>query len=932
MTRVLIVDDKEESAYYLEVLLKGQGFVTDTARHGAEALVKARQCVPDLVVTDLLMPVMDGYTLLRLARSDDLLRNVPFIVYTATYTDPEDERLALNLGADAFVLKPAQPEDFLARIREVRSNLASGRLPSAKTGKTDDRELLKVYSETLIRKLEEKSLQLEESNRALRQDIAERRKTELEREQYYKFFQIANDLMIFTDARGCITRVNQSCLNTLGYSEEEMLGQAYLSLVHPEDKALTGEELLHRVRSGAPVQWVNRLLCKDGSIRWFSWRANYGPSDQMTYAIASDITDRIQSDELLRLLKSAVVQAQEAVLITDAQINLPGPKVVFVNPAFSRMTGYEPAEIIGCTPRKLQCPGTDRAVLDRLRMNLERGEPFKGQAVNRRKNGEEFILEWQITPLRNEKGIVTHFVAIQRDVTEAKRAEEELKWKSAFLEALVDATADGILVVDSLGRKILQNQRFIKLWKMPPAIAGQGDDQEWMNFVSARTRNPRRFTEQSQALNSQPDKISREELELLDGTYLDLYSSPVRDKSGRHYGRIWAFHDITLHRELEAQLRQSQKMEALGQLAGGVAHDFNNILAVIQLQAGLLRSEASLTLEQLEFAAEIESAASRASNLTRQLLLFSRQQAMQPRTLDLNEVVENIARMLRRTLGEKISLEFSFKEKDLFIEADPIMLDQILLNLTVNARDAMPNGGIITIETSSLDLGEKDCHGRPGARPGSFVCLTVSDTGSGIAPQHLPRIFEPFFTTKEIGKGTGLGLATVFGIVQQHKGWIEVRSELRKGSCFRIFFPRQGRPAQDGARWISLETPKGSQETILLVEDENAVRKSIHIILTRLGYRILDAENALDALEVWKNHQQEIKMMITDLVMPGPLNGRDLARQLLAERPSLRVVYLSGYSADIAGMDIKLEMGVNFLTKPFDSNMLALMVRQALKP
>jgi CheY-like chemotaxis protein len=371
-------------------------------------------------------------------------------------------------------------------------------------------------------------------------------------------------------------------------------------------------------------------------------------------------------------------------------------------------------------------------------------------------------------------------------------------------------------------------------------------------------------------------------------------------------------------------------MEAFGQLAGGVAHDFNNILAVIQLQAGLLKSESTLTAQQLEFAGDIEKATKRAADLTRQLLLFSRKQILQPRNLNLKDLVDSMTRMLQRTLGEQIELQFKFAKEPLVIHADPGMMDQILLNLTVNARDAMPNGGQIIIEASAAEFDEVTATQTPQARPGSFVCLCVTDTGSGIPPEILPRIFEPFFTTKDVGKGTGLGLATVYGIVQQHQGWIHVYSEVNRGTTFRVYLPRQTKPSDTEFFWSPLASIRGGSETILLVEDEYSVRTAMRITLSRLGYRVLEASKGDEALTIWKQHRAEIRLLLTDLVMPGGMNGNELAAQFLQENPKLKVIYASGYSVEVAGKDLLLEDGINFLAKPFQSSKLAQTVRHCL--
>jgi len=388
--------------------------------------------------------------------------------------------------------------------------------------------------------------------------------------------------------------------------------------------------------------------------------------------------------------------------------------------------------------------------------------------------------------------------------------------------------------------------------------------------------------------------------------------------------------DVTDRKLLEDQLRQAQKMEAIGQLAGGVAHDFNNMLAVIQLQAGMLKADATLTALQAEMAGEIEKAALRAADLTRQLLLFSRRQTLQPRSLELNELVRNITKMLQRILGEHIRIQISFAPGELFVHADPGMLDQVVMNLSVNSRDAMPDGGQLVIETSAVDFDEAAAAQYPAGRAGAFACLRVTDTGSGIAPEILPRIFEPFFTTKDVGKGTGLGLATVFGVVQQHGGWLHVTSDVGRGSTFQIYLPRRTVVAGKVVASDSIARLRGGHETILVAEDEPALRALVRSVLTRLGYRVLEAPTGVRALEIWRENRDDIRLLLTDMVMPDGISGRELATQLLAANPGLKVIYTSGYNPELATKNSGLREGVDFLAKPFAAPKLAEVVRAQL--
>ncbi|MHB8523977.1 MAG: MASE1 domain-containing protein [Limisphaerales bacterium] len=393
---------------------------------------------------------------------------------------------------------------------------------------------------------------------------------------------------------------------------------------------------------------------------------------------------------------------------------------------------------------------------------------------------------------------------------------------------------------------------------------------------------------------------------------------------------LFILHDITERQSLEAQLRQLQKMEAIGQLSAGVAHDFNNILTVIQGYTKLVAGERHLEPKTVEALDLVMAAADRASLLTRQLLTFSRRQATHPQKLNVNELVEDTAAMLGRILGEDIALSFDCEPQLSMVVADSGMIEQVLLNLAVNSRDAMPRGGKLTIRTAELHIDDAYAKLHPESRSGTFVKLAVADTGCGIAPENLPRVFEPFFTTKEVGKGTGLGLATVFGIVKQHLGWITVASTPGLGTTFEILLPSTGEKPTPSLEKPAEPRARGGTETILLVEDEEAVRGLARVVLQRHGYRVLEAGSGSRALAVWNEHASDIDLLLTDMVMPEGMSGRELAEELLANRSDLKIIYTSGYSEDMFEKSLSLEEGFNFLRKPFYPQKLAQTVRDCL--
>jgi nitrogen-specific signal transduction histidine kinase/CheY-like chemotaxis protein/HAMP domain-containing protein len=406
----------------------------------------------------------------------------------------------------------------------------------------------------------------------------------------------------------------------------------------------------------------------------------------------------------------------------------------------------------------------------------------------------------------------------------------------------------------------------------------------------------------------------------------------------------WSFHpaapsqvvhcyveDITERLNLEAQFRQSQKMESIGQLAAGVAHDFNNMLTVIQGHSGMILAKTNVPPEVLSCAQAIYFAAERAAGLTRQLLMFSRKNVMKPMPLDLRKVVSDLSKMLKRLLGETVALEFNPPSELPFVQADTGMVEQVLMNLAVNARDAMPGGGTLAISTSPVEIDEIYVQSHPEARRGAFVCLTVSDTGCGMDSVTMGRIFEPFFTTKEVGKGTGLGLATVYGIVKQHEGWIEVASDLGKGSTFKVFLPACSKSVKALPPESPLAAPvRGGHETILVVEDEPVLRDMTHVILQDCGYQVLEAGSGAEALRVWEDHADHIDLMLTDVVMPGGMSGRDLAVRLVASHPRLRIIFTSGYNVEEMNTELFHRGGTAFLQKPYTRTSLTKVVRESL--
>ncbi|HVV00347.1 MAG TPA: PAS domain S-box protein, partial [Verrucomicrobiae bacterium] len=509
------------------------------------------------------------------------------------------------------------------------------------------------------------------------------------------------------------------------------------------------------------------------------------------------------------------------------------------------------------------------------------------------------------------------------------RAEHALHESEMLFHSIWENSVDGMRLTDEEGNIVAVNDAFCKLVGMEPSeLEGKP-----LTVIYADSTNPDRILAKYRQRFKERviEKHIERRLTLRNGSEVVLEdTNSFVELKGRPPLLLGLFRDVTGQKRLEDQLRQSQKMEAIGQLAGGVAHDFNNILTVIHGHASLLAGSANLQPVWLRSAQQILQAAERAAGLTRQLLTFSRRQVMQLKCLDMNELVCNMTKMLSRILREDISLQLHYSSVPALVSADAGMMEQVLLNLAVNSRDAMPAGGRLLIDIACVDLAHAHHAGHSEARAGQFICLTATDTGVGIPKENLRRIFEPFFTTKEIGKGTGLGLATIYGIVKQHHGWIEVESEPGHGSTFRVYLPRSVNGEKSPESRPVEEAAAGGTETILVVEDEAPVRELVCNVLKRQGYTILQAENGLKALEMWRQKKDQIDLLLTDLIMPDRVNGRELAEKLWAECPRLKVIFTSGYSAEAVGKDFVLTRGMNYLQKPYHPQKLASVVRSCL--
>jgi PAS domain S-box-containing protein len=758
------------------------------------------------------------------------------------------------------------------------------------------------------------------------QDITDRKQADEQLRKLSRVVEQSYAAIVITNRKGQIDYVNPRFEELTGYTMEEVRGRNPRLLRSSDIPNSEFTRLWRTITRGEIWRGEFHNRRKDGTFYWES--ACVSPvldeGGRITHflAVKEDITERKQTEAALKLFRALIERSGDAIYVVDPESG----NFLDMNARAFKSLLYTREELLGMRVFDVAM-GVDRAFFDNTGAKTKEGAQTTLEVMHRRKDGTTFPVEVSLSHVRLERD---YLVANVRDISERNQKSQELRWKTALLEAQADSALDGILVVDGRNQRILENQKLIEMFKVPEDIVNESDNTGLLRHVIQQTKNPAQFSKRVAYLYAHPEEVGRDEIELADGRILDRYSAPVRDEAGVYYGRIWSHRDITEQRQLEEQFRQSQKMEGIGQLAGGVAHDFNNILAAMMLQTELAEKVADVPEGVREDLRQIRGAVERAANLTRQLLLFSRKQVMQPRELDLNESATSLARMLRRIIGEDIRLLLNLDRGQMMTNADPGMIDQLLMNLTVNARDAMPEGGKITIETAETIVDEEVTRLNPEATPGRYVTMVVRDTGGGIAPETMSRIFEPFFTTKEAGKGTGLGLATVFGIVKQHHGWIAVESEPGTGTTFSIHLPACEKSVRDEDGETAGSEPRGGTETILVTEDDPNVRMLTRELLEENGYHVIEAGSGPEALQIWEGNGQGVELLVTDLVMPGGITGQRLARQLQSASPNLKVVFMSGYSSEIAGRTLELKSGENFLQKPFAPFQLLETVRRSL--
>jgi len=741
--------------------------------------------------------------------------------------------------------------------------------------------------------------------------------------------EMGNVMIVGLNPEGCVEIFNEAAERITGYKRDEILGRSWFETVVPRERYPEVWQVFHRYQSadsGEDKSFWNPVLTKEGReryIRWQNSRAGGGDEFEGTISFGVDVTDQVLAEKSLRdsehQYRMLIEQSCDPIYVVQAPTRL-----VLVNPAWERLIGYSNAE--ATSPEfdflSIIAPESRAFILDRIAKRA-RGIPtpsmYEFRALTR--DGRTLDLEASVVEIQ-WKGAPASQV-MYRDITSHKEAERKLRLSDRIYQRVgalvVAAGPDGkITYVGPSVKEILGYE--------PSELMGEA----WWNLtrIDPDERASARDRVAGMAKGTIPVPKAPYE-QLMQHRYGSSRWILWHDTAGPDREVIGVGQDITERKNLEQQLRQAQKMEAVGRLAGGIAHDFNNLLTAINGYSELILTDLSYTDPLRREVEEIRKAGDRAANLTRQLLAFSRKQMLRPRVLDLNTVILEIEKLLRRLIREDIALETDLQPDLGRAKADPGQIEQVILNLVINARDAMPQGGKLVIRTATVKMEKAETRKRPGMRPGPYVRLTLTDTGCGMDADTLAHAFEPFFTTKDVGKGTGLGLSTAYGIIKQSGGCIYVFSEQQKGTTFEIYLPcvqDEVEPDSDPDRPATHDHGKA---TILVVEDEEMIRALCLRILRLRGYSVLEAPNGREALAVAERHRGAIHLLISDMVMPE-MGGKELVQLLLPSRPEMKVLFLTGYADDSLAGSLLSEVNSSFLLKPFSPRALTAKVRDIL--
>jgi PAS domain S-box-containing protein len=892
--RILMVEDCEDACVLIAAETERHGYLPRWRR--VETDEQMRQALGeqdwDVIIADYVVPGFDALASVKVAQ--ELVPDLPFLVVSG------------NLGEEvAVAVMKAGAHDYINKRNLTRL------VPAM------ERSLRETLTRRARRKAEAALVEKEALGRAVLDSLTA---------------QIA-----VLDRQGAIVATNAAwdAAARSGATEGSLSSGDVKANIAGWSKMLGADEkVLASIRAVLDGQLPNCTMehaCPSTSDpRWYLLNAtplaHAGGGAVVSHI---DLTPVKQAEEALRQsearFRGVVESLGEGLLLTDLN-----DFVWYANSRMAALTGYRPSEMVR-RPASTFIRSPGRSVGQPLALDGRLAPPpDRAEVEIIGKDGCALWAEVNAAPLRDSQGQVIGTVRAITDMSERRQSREALRKSQASLLLAQRIGHVGSWEVDLASRLMEWSAETYRIFELVPFGTRPSLD----DFLGQLSDEDRRRVKDGFDKAARDGGLFRTDCRLVrpDGThrFVHLQVQAIVDQEDRTVQLVGTVQDITERKLLEEQVRHSQKMDAVGQLAGGIAHDFNNILTVIQGYTELIGCQSELDDQTGAYARQIAVSAERASKLTRQLLAFSRKQVMQLKSVDLNAQLNILAPMLQRLLGEQCQLNLHLQADLPTVVADSGMLEQVLVNLVVNARDAMPKGGRLIIETSLHQIDQDYCRIHPEASPGQFLCLGVIDTGCGMAPETVEHIFEPFFTTKEVGRGTGLGLPTVYGIVQQHHGWIQVASEFGRGSAFKIFLPLAGQTVARFAPSAQTTLVPGGAETILLAEDEPLLRQMARSILERYGYQVLEAGTGPEALAAWKSCTKHVDLLLTDMVMPGGMTGRELALCLREQEPSLKVLYTSGYSLDFVESDLLLTEGVNFVPKPYSGTSLGQAVRACL--
>lgn len=887
--RILHLEDRPEDSALMQRLLRRGGleFTLERVETWPDFVLALREYAPDVVVCDYSLPGMTGLQALATAR--DAAPEIPVIVFTGAVSE-ETAVSCLRAGAVDYVLKDAPL-----------------RLTAAVEGALEQR-----------REREEKARAVQ----ALQESES----------RFRSLVESAPDAIIAIDARSRIHLWNSAAEEVFGYSAAEMVGESLHRIIPARLRAAHDFRVAAEAALSTPLR--RRLMVsavrRDGTEfpAEISVSLAHIQGEPSFTAVVRDLSDAVETRKALEALSR-----QHELLLNSAGEGIvgvgPDGTVSFANPAALALLGLEAMDLLGaelcasiCAPERetssADCP---------IRAALRAGTTFRGELALRRSDGSAFPAATSLTPIL-ERGVARGGVMIFEDITARREQEEALRASEAKYRSLVDHATYGIYRSTREGRFVSVNPALVEM-------LGYGSEEALLELdlrrdlyldPGERERIFRGLGDTDRVVGAETTWVKA------DGTPLGVRLSGrvARTPGGDFEAFEMMVEDISGRRVLEEQLRQAQKMEAVGQLTGGIAHDFNNVLAVILLNAELIsRTVAQGEPVDLDDLRAIQDSARRATTITRKLLGFSRRADLHVEPTDLGRVVSDMRTMLRTTLPETINLVLDVPELNGRAMVDAGTIEQMLLNLVSNSRDALPGGGRVEVTVRETALDADDCALYPGLRPGRHVCLQVSDNGTGMDPEVLRRIFDPFFTTKAKGSGTGLGMAMVYGLTRQQNGHVHVESRLGEGTTTRIFFPVCVGDVAPVRGDSDARGPEAGVGTILVVEDDETLRTVTAKILTSSGYRVLSAADGHEALEVFKARHESINLVLSDLVLPGT-GGMDLLRAMQALHGPVRCVLTSGYSADPDSPEGARDRRVPFVRKPWTASELLAVIRRAL--